>query len=126
MEMSLRHRVFLHFILGIAAIAWSAVAECQALKPPQPATQSPTAPNATPGAPVPIPEPGEIFRDCPDCSEMVVVPAGQFKMGSGDTVYEKPEHRVVMPNPFAIGLREITLAERDLCVASEGCKYRPD
>src|SRR5258708_7643393 len=84
--MSLRHRVFLHFILGIAAIAWSAVAECQALKPPQPATQSPNAPNATPGAPVPIPEPGEIFRDCPDCSEMVVVPAGEFKMGSGDTV----------------------------------------
>ncbi len=125
-EMSLRHRVFLHFILGIAAIAWSAVAECQALKPPQPATQSPNAPNATPGAPVPIPEPGEIFRDCPDCSEMVVVPAGEFKMGSGDTAYEKPEHRVVIANPFAIGRREITFEEWDLCVASGGCKYRPD
>ncbi len=112
--MSLHHRVFLHFILGTAAIAWSAVAECQALKPQQPATQSPTAPNATLGAPAPIPEPGEIFRDCPDCSEMVVVPAGEFKMGSGETVYEKPEHRVVI------------FEEWDLCVASGGCRYRPD
>jgi formylglycine-generating enzyme required for sulfatase activity len=125
-EMSLRHRVFLHFILGTAAIAWSAVAVCQALKPPQPAKQSPAAPNATLGAPVPIPEPGEIFRDCPDCSEMVVVPAGEFKMGSGETAYEKPEHRVVIANPFAIGRREITFEEWDLCVASGGCRYRPD
>src|SRR5712671_7062372 len=124
--MSLRHGVFLHFFLGTSAIAWSAAAECQALKPPQRVTQLPTAPNATLGAPAPIPEPGEIFRDCPDCSEMVVVPAGEFKMGSGETVYEKPEHRVVIANPFAIGRREITFEEWDLCVASGGCKYRPD
>ena len=123
-EMSLRYRVFLHFIWGAAAIAWSAAAECQALKTLQHVTQ--TAPNSTFGAPAPIPEPGEIFRDCPDCSEMVVVPAGEFKMGSGETVYEKPEHRVVIANPFAIGRREITFEEWDLCVASGGCKYRPD
>jgi formylglycine-generating enzyme required for sulfatase activity len=125
-EMSLRHRVFLHFIWGAAAIAWSAAAECQALKTLQHVTQSPIAPNSTFSAPAPIPEPGEIFRDCPDCSEMVVVPAGEFKMGSGETVYEKPEHRVVIANPFAIGRREITFEEWDLCVASGGCKYRPD
>jgi formylglycine-generating enzyme required for sulfatase activity len=125
-EMSLRHRNFLHFILGTAAIAWSATAECQALKPLQHVTQAPTAPNATLGASAAIPEPGEIFRDCPDCSEMVVVPAGEFKMGSGETVYEKPEHRVVIANPFAIGRREITFEEWDLCVAAGGCRYRPD
>jgi formylglycine-generating enzyme required for sulfatase activity len=125
-EMSLRHRVFLHFILGTAAIAWSIAAECQALKPLQRVTQAPTAPNATVGAPAVILDPGEIFRDCPDCSEMVVVPAGEFKMGSGETVYEKPEHRVVIANPFAIGRREITFEEWDLCVAAGGCKYRPD
>src|SRR5260370_19729794 len=123
-EMRLRHRVFLHFIWGAVAIAWSAAAECQALKTLQHMTQSPTAPNSTFSAP--SPEPGEIFRDCPDCSEMVVVPAGEFKMGSGDTAYEKPEHRVVIANPFAIGRREITFEEWDLCVASGGCKYRPD
>jgi formylglycine-generating enzyme required for sulfatase activity len=73
-----------------------------------------------------VPEPGEIFRDCPDCSEMVVVPAGEFKMGSGETPYEKPEHRVTIANPFAIGRREITFEEWDLCVAAGGCKYRPE
>src|SRR6266566_1542403 len=111
--MSLRHRVFLHFILGTAALAWSAAAQCQAVKPSS-------------GAAAAIPEPGEIFRDCLDCSEMVVVPAGEFKMGSGDTAYEKPEHRVVIANPFAIGRREVTFEEWDLCVAAGGCKYRPD
>jgi len=25
---------------------------------------------------------GAVFRDCPDCPEMVVVPAGRFTMGS--------------------------------------------
>ena len=27
-------------------------------------------------------KPGESFRDCPNCPEMVVVPAGIFMMGS--------------------------------------------
>ena len=26
--------------------------------------------------------PGSVFRDCADCSEMVVLPAGSFTMGS--------------------------------------------
>src|SRR5438105_14697940 len=26
--------------------------------------------------------PGTVFRDCPDCPEMVVIPAGNFTMGS--------------------------------------------
>jgi formylglycine-generating enzyme required for sulfatase activity len=28
------------------------------------------------------PEPGAAFRDCSDCPEMVVIPAGNFTMGS--------------------------------------------
>src|SRR5712671_887847 len=126
--MSLRRLVFFHFTLFAAAVAWSVAAECQPLRPPPPAAQSPTGPTygALTSPTSPIPEPGEIFRDCQDCSEMVVVPAGEFKMGSGDTVYEKPEHRVVIANPFAIGRREITFEEWDLCVASGGCRYRPD
>src|ERR1700753_522441 len=39
-------------------------------------------------------EPGEIFRDCDDCPELVVVPPGDFVMGSNDTPYEKPERTV--------------------------------
>ena len=29
--------------------------------------------------------PGAVFRDCPNCPEMVVVPAGHFIMGSSAT-----------------------------------------
>ena len=28
---------------------------------------------------------GTVFRDCPDCPEMVVIPAGNFMMGSSDS-----------------------------------------
>src|ERR1700757_766119 len=48
-------------------------------------------------------EPGEIFRDCRDCPELVVVPPGDFVMGSSDTPYEKPEHLIAIKRPFAIG-----------------------
>src|SRR3984893_10374643 len=117
--MKLRPRILLLFILSMAV--WSGGAESQApLKPP--GAPSP-APGATSSAPASaIPNPGEIFRDCPDCSEMVVVPAGEFRMGSGETMYEKPEHRLVIANPFAIGRREITFEEQELCFCARGCK----
>jgi Putative peptidoglycan binding domain len=46
-------------------------------------------------------EPGEEFRDCPECPEMVVVPAGGFRMGSpldepGRNNAEGPQHRVTI------------------------------
>ena len=70
-------------------------------------------------------KPGEIFRDCPDCDEMVVVPSGEFDMGSTDTAAETPRHRVVITNPFAIGRREVTFDEWDLCASAGACKYSP-
>lgn len=74
----------------------------------------------TPGAP----KPGEVFRDCADCAEMVVVPAGEFKMGAADVPMAAPEHRVVIAHPFAIGRREVTFAQWDRCVEAAACKYR--
>ena len=42
-------------------------------------------------------KPGETFRDCADCPEMVVIPSGTFRMGdlsgAGDAD-EKPVHDV--------------------------------
>jgi len=73
-----------------------------------------------------VPKPGELFRDCPDCAELVVVPAGDFEMGSAQAPYEKPQHRVTIASPFAVGRREVTFAEWDLCVAGGGCNYRAD
>ena len=49
------------------------------------------------------PEPGELFRDCPDCPEMVVVPPGDFEMGGKDTPYEGPPHLVTIAKPSRSG-----------------------
>ena len=51
--------------------------------------------------------PGQVFRDCPECPEMVVVPAGSFMMGSTHS-NERPVHRVTIPVPFAVGKYEVT------------------
>ncbi len=58
--------------------------------------------------------PGTAFKDCPECPEMVVVPAGSFLMGSASPsapAYEKPQHRVTFAAPFAIGKYEVTQSE---------------
>jgi formylglycine-generating enzyme required for sulfatase activity len=70
--------------------------------------------------------PGDVFRDCGECPEMVVVPAGTFDMGSNDFDFEKPVHGVTIAKPFAIGRREVTFEEWDQCAAAGNCKYRPD
>lgn len=69
---------------------------------------------------------GSEFRDCADCPQMVVVPAGSFLMGSpSDEAMreenEGPQHRVTIARPFAVGVYEITFAEWDACTADGGC-----
>src|SRR3954471_13432109 len=71
-------------------------------------------------------DPGEILRDCPDCPELVIVPPGDFVMGSNDTPYEKPERSLTVRRLFAIGRREVTFAEWDACADAGACKHRPD
>jgi formylglycine-generating enzyme required for sulfatase activity len=76
-------------------------------------------------------EPGETFKDCPECPEMIVVPAGSFIMGSpeseeGRTRFEGPQHRVTFSRPFAVGKFSVTFDEWDACVADGGCDhYKP-
>lgn len=75
--------------------------------------------------------PGHVFRDCPDCPEMVVMPAGSFTMGSpeseaGRSDYEGPERTVTIAGPFAVGKFEVTFAEWEACVAAGGCTHKPD
>jgi formylglycine-generating enzyme required for sulfatase activity len=74
--------------------------------------------------------PGRVFRDCPECPEMVVVPAGSFMMGSppgeaGRNANEGPQHLVTIARPFAVGKFEVTFAQWDACVAAGGCQHRP-
>ena len=82
-------------------------------------------------AQAPAPDPGTVFKDCDDCPEMVAIAAGAFVMGSPETesgrdAEEGPQHLVTITRPFAIGRFEVTFAEWDLCVASGGCRNRPD
>ncbi|MDD4930152.1 MAG: formylglycine-generating enzyme family protein [Gallionella sp.] len=52
--------------------------------------------------------PGQVFRDCPDCPDMVVMPTGRFDMGSLTGTDEHPVHRVTIGHHFAIGRTEVT------------------
>jgi formylglycine-generating enzyme required for sulfatase activity len=73
---------------------------------------------------------GRVFRDCPICPEMVVVPAGEFLMGSPESEKgrgkdEGPQHKVVFAQPFAVGKFEVTFAQWDACQAEGGCTQKP-
>ena len=79
---------------------------------------------------VPARSPGDVFRDCKSCPRMVVVPAGDFMMGSpisekGRSDDEGPRHRVTISKPFAVGKYEVTFSQWDACVAEGGCWHRP-
>ncbi|MFZ4807384.1 MAG: SUMF1/EgtB/PvdO family nonheme iron enzyme [Hyphomicrobiaceae bacterium] len=116
-------------------------------KPPEPAPKSVTPPptpastarpSACDGIDVALgsggttcikPGSGQTFRDCPDCPEMVVVPAGSFMMGSPASEPQRgsdegPQRRVTLAKPFGVGKFEVTFSEWDACVAASGCKHK--
>lgn len=85
------------------------------------------------------PKAGHIFRDCPNCPKMVVIPSGSFDMGSPDSEAgraddEGPVHSVNI-SAFAMGKTEITRGQfaafvndtnystGDKCWTLEGGKY---
>jgi formylglycine-generating enzyme required for sulfatase activity len=74
--------------------------------------------------------PGSTFQDCPTCPEMVVVPAGEFVMGSpkpesGHTD-EKPQHTVKIARPLGVSKTEVTFAQWDACTAAGRCPQAAD
>ena len=74
-------------------------------------------------------KPGDTFRECAkDCPEVVVIPPGEFWMGSPDGEgydSEHPRHRVKIDKPFAVGKFEVTWDDWEACVAMQGCDGRP-
>lgn len=69
---------------------------------------------------------GEVIKDCDECPQMIVVPAGAFKLGSPDDErsredVEGPQIDISIANAFAIGAFEVTFAEWAACVADGGC-----
>lgn len=70
-------------------------------------------------------KPGETFKDCDTCPEMVMVPAGAFQMGSpsyeeGRDDNEGPVRTVTIPRDFAVGKYEVTKAEFAAFVSATG------
>jgi formylglycine-generating enzyme required for sulfatase activity len=71
-------------------------------------------------------KPGGRFAECSGCPEMVVVPAGQFMMGSPPSDKdrfgnEEPLHQVTIARQFAVSRFEITFDQYDACVLLGGC-----
>lgn len=90
---------------------------------------------------VPNYKPGQTFKDCPSCPEMVVIPAGSFIMGStekelGNNKYtphqmqlERPQRKVQIQQ-FACGKFDITkrewavfVKETNRATTAEGCRW---
>jgi formylglycine-generating enzyme required for sulfatase activity len=77
-------------------------------------------------------KPGQAFRECAkDCPEMVVVPAGEFMMGSIETeegryADEGPRHEVTIARPFAVSKFDVTFDDWDACVSVGGCPRTTD
>ena len=69
--------------------------------------------------------PGAVIQDCEVCPELVVVPAGAFRMGDlsgGGDVDEGPVRTVSIPRPFALARYETTFAQWDACAAAGACR----
>ncbi len=98
--------------------------------PPSPAVSAPAVAVARPDAGGGARAPGSVIKDCAECPDMVVLPAGSFVMGSsanetGRLSNEGPQ-RTVRVGSFAVSRTEITFAQWDACVAGGGCGgYRP-
>lgn len=69
------------------------------------------------------------FRDCPNCPEMVVVPAGSFMAGPRSSERDpkiaytlESQKRITFAKPFAIGRYEVTWGEYEPCVKAGVCR----
>jgi len=125
-------------VRGAAIIVWLTM----------PAAPGPVAQTAPQLAPTPAPaasteaaplspmqekalKPKDTFKECANCPEMVVVPAGSFTRGSptsepGHSADEGPQHTVTIARPFAVGRFAVTFDEWDACAADGGCNgYKP-
>ncbi|SDI16525.1 Formylglycine-generating enzyme, required for sulfatase activity, contains SUMF1/FGE domain [Pseudomonas flavescens] len=69
--------------------------------------------------------PASVFKDCQDCPEMVMLPAGSFVMGTPDDELgrqpdEGPQHSVTFAKPFAISRYPVTAGELDAYLKASG------
>jgi formylglycine-generating enzyme required for sulfatase activity len=70
-------------------------------------------------------KPGQTFKECQNCPEMVVIPAGSFVMGTpeGEEFRRDHErqHKVTIAKPFAVSKTEVTWDQWEACVRDGMC-----
>lgn len=72
-------------------------------------------------------KPGDVFKDCEVCPEMVVIPAGTFDMGSiKGKKRELPLQKINISKPLAVSRFEATFEEWDACHTEGGCLKKVD
>ncbi len=68
---------------------------------------------------------GTVFKECLNCPEMVVIPAGKFVMGTPETEANRREHEhlheVTIARPFAVSRTEVTWDQWEACVRDGMC-----
>jgi formylglycine-generating enzyme required for sulfatase activity len=68
------------------------------------------------------------FRDCPQCPEMVIVPWGNFELGSpqGEVGRGQGEDqvRITIPFHFAVGHSMVSIKEWNACVDGGACRKK--
>ncbi len=70
-------------------------------------------------------KPGDVFKDCDVCPEMVVLPTGSFMMGvhpSQARWYLPPWRRETVSRSIAVGKFEVLVPEFEACVDAGGCQ----
>jgi formylglycine-generating enzyme required for sulfatase activity len=75
-------------------------------------------------------QPGQTFKECKDCAEMIAIPAGHFTIGSptdedGRWDEEGPPRIVTFTKPFAVSKDDVTFEQWDACYRLGGCTTNP-
>jgi formylglycine-generating enzyme required for sulfatase activity len=125
----LRQRRHLQIAAAAAVVLFGAISAFGFFSTRQTPIAPPAAPVAATPAPAPSPElaVGTIFRDCPTCPLMIVLPPGDYVQGTpagtpGTESFESPEHDVFIDQSFAASQYEVTVGEFEEFVAATARK----
>jgi formylglycine-generating enzyme required for sulfatase activity/class 3 adenylate cyclase len=98
--------------------------EIEATLPPAPEPARPSSPEPLLVVPLPLPTATPTPMPALVEPEMIMLPGGAFRMGSGDDVSEQPVHSVTVA-PFLIGKYPVTVGQWRPCVDAGACTLVP-